>query len=78
MFTTTTHEKSADFIDECRVVAACADAFNVRAIVLIEVDRVRGERHLVRIVGATLAEVIIAPGKDVAEASHHQSVRLAA
>ena len=44
--TATAHKKTPDVVDERRVIAACADVPHRRAIVLIEVDTVRGVGHL--------------------------------
>ena len=44
--TATAHKKTPDVVDERRVIAACADVPHRRAVVLIEVDTVRGVGHL--------------------------------
>ena len=59
-------------------MTACADLPHISLIVLVEVHTVRSPRDLLRALGATLAEVVVAPRKGLTCAGQHQSVRLSA
>ena len=52
------------------MVAARTDLLDIGPVVLVEVDKVRGEGDPFVRVRSALPEVVVAPGVDVAEARH--------
>lgn len=69
MLTSSTSEKSADIVDEGRVLRSALDLLDIWSIVTIKIDRSSAEdhRHASRacVASSTLAVVVASPGVNI-------------